>query len=181
MTDFLWLARRRGPGVVVARSTSPQGLDPVIGYGCDGVPRAALRKALRELMLMEVALAERNARRCTGAGQGAAAAAGQGAAAAAGQGADARLAMLAAHLDRLAVTGPPTIPAPWPEPPATAPKTAATAPPDARADALRDRLVPGAALVAVTPPAPCMPVMLCQPDAASLPPPIPEIGPAPFL
>ncbi|WP_299841156.1 YcaO-like family protein [uncultured Paracoccus sp.] len=46
------------PAVMVCRSISPEGQDPVIGYGCATDPVEAAQKALRELFLMEMNLME---------------------------------------------------------------------------------------------------------------------------
>lgn len=47
-----------GPAVMVCRSTSFRGQQPVLGYGCAPDPRRAAEKALREMLLMEVNLME---------------------------------------------------------------------------------------------------------------------------
>lgn len=49
---------RGQPVVMICRSMSAEGQDPVIGYGCALDPVAAARKALRELYLMEMNLME---------------------------------------------------------------------------------------------------------------------------
>lgn len=54
------------PAVMICRSMSPEGQDPVLGFGCDANPLRAARKALRELFLMEMNLMELLAARTTG-------------------------------------------------------------------------------------------------------------------
>lgn len=47
-----------GPAVMVCRSTSFRGQQPILGYGCDLDPRQSADKALREMLLMELNLME---------------------------------------------------------------------------------------------------------------------------
>lgn len=46
------------PLVMICQSTSAEGQDPLLGFGCDTNPHAAATKALRELLLMEMNLME---------------------------------------------------------------------------------------------------------------------------
>lgn len=64
-----WQIRTRPdqPVVMICRSMSPEGQDPVLGFGCGTDPIYAARKALRELYLMEMNLMELLAARLTGA------------------------------------------------------------------------------------------------------------------
>lgn len=62
-----WQIRTEGqPCVMICRSVSLEGQDPVLGFGCDEEPVAAAEKALRELLLMEMNLMELLAARATG-------------------------------------------------------------------------------------------------------------------
>lgn len=65
-TGFWLVDSAGGPSVVIARSTSLAGQEPMLGYGCDPDPVQAAAKALRELLLMEVNLMERLAIRALG-------------------------------------------------------------------------------------------------------------------
>lgn len=65
-TDIWLLASHAAPSVMVCRSTSLLGQQPILGYGCDTSPRRAAEKALRELLLMEVNLMELMAARSSG-------------------------------------------------------------------------------------------------------------------
>lgn len=66
-TGFWVLATRPGqPVVAICRSSSPEGQDPILGFGCDAEPGLAVTKALRELFLMEMNLMELLAARGTG-------------------------------------------------------------------------------------------------------------------
>ena len=56
-----------GPVVMVCRSISLRGQQPILGYGCDPEPRRAAEKALREMLLMELNLVELLAAGATGA------------------------------------------------------------------------------------------------------------------
>lgn len=66
-----WQIRTEGQAcVMICRSVSLEGQDPVLGFGCDEDPVAAAEKALRELLLMEMNLMELLAARATGDAQG---------------------------------------------------------------------------------------------------------------
>lgn len=54
------------PHVMICRSMSPEGQDMVLGFGADGCPGAAARKALNEMLLMEMNLMELMAGRAAG-------------------------------------------------------------------------------------------------------------------
>jgi hypothetical protein len=55
----LWLLQTQGaPCVIVCRSTSLGGQQPILGYGCDVSAPQAAEKALREMLLMEMNLME---------------------------------------------------------------------------------------------------------------------------
>lgn len=55
----MWLIRAaRAPCVIVCRSTSLGGQQPILGYGCDPCAPRAAEKALREMLLMEMNLME---------------------------------------------------------------------------------------------------------------------------
>lgn len=63
----LWhIATQTGPAVMVCRTTSFRGQEPVLGFGCDPSPQRAAEKALREALLMEVNLMELLAAQSTG-------------------------------------------------------------------------------------------------------------------
>ncbi len=64
-TGFWQVDSGGGPVVVIARSTNLAGQEPMLGYGCDPDAGRAARKALRELLLMEVNLMELLATRAT--------------------------------------------------------------------------------------------------------------------
>ncbi|RJL19692.1 hypothetical protein C9E82_10610 [Paracoccus siganidrum] len=65
-TGWWRIAGSAGPTVMICRSMSPEGQDPVLGFGADPDPLRAARKALRELFLMEMNLMELMAARRTG-------------------------------------------------------------------------------------------------------------------
>ncbi|SET35148.1 YcaO-like family protein [Paracoccus homiensis] len=54
------------PVVTICRSTSPEGQEPILGFGCDPSPTASAGKALREMLLMEMNLMELLAARGSG-------------------------------------------------------------------------------------------------------------------
>ncbi|WP_199258404.1 YcaO-like family protein [Paracoccus binzhouensis] len=65
-TDWWQIRSSCEPCVMVCRSMSLEGQDPVLGFGCHDDPVAAADKALRELLLMELNLMELLAARSTG-------------------------------------------------------------------------------------------------------------------
>lgn len=65
-TDWWQLRTDDNSCVMVCRSVSLEGQDPVLGFGCHDDPVAAAEKALRELLLMEMNLMELLAARATG-------------------------------------------------------------------------------------------------------------------
>ncbi|MTH34602.1 hypothetical protein GL279_08315 [Paracoccus limosus] len=67
-TDW-WLVRLAdGPCTMICRSASIEGQEPVLGYGAHPDPAEAARKAMRELLLMELNLIELLAARSHGLG-----------------------------------------------------------------------------------------------------------------
>lgn len=69
-TDWWQIHSACEPCVMVCRSVSTEGQDPILGFGCDDDPVIAAEKALRELLLMELNLMELLAARATGAQAG---------------------------------------------------------------------------------------------------------------
>jgi YcaO cyclodehydratase, ATP-ad Mg2+-binding len=64
----LWqIKSQTGPVVMVCRSVSFRGQQPILGYGCDPEPRRAAEKAVSEMFLMELNLVELLAAGATGA------------------------------------------------------------------------------------------------------------------
>lgn len=65
-TDWWQIEGASGPRTMICRSMSPEGQDPVLGYGAHRDPVRAAEKALRELLLMELNLMELLAARSFG-------------------------------------------------------------------------------------------------------------------
>ncbi|WP_323717797.1 YcaO-like family protein [Paracoccus aminovorans] len=65
-TDWWQIRSGCEPCVMVCRSVSLEGQDPILGFGCHEDPVVAAEKALRELLLMEMNLMELLAARGTG-------------------------------------------------------------------------------------------------------------------
>lgn len=59
-----------GPCVMICLSSSAQGQEPILGYGCHADPVQAAAAAMREMLLMEVNLMEAMAARFLGEGAG---------------------------------------------------------------------------------------------------------------
>ncbi|UFS66668.1 YcaO-like family protein [Paracoccus denitrificans] len=65
-TDWWQIGAAGDPRIMICRSMSPEGQDPVLGYGAHRDPVRAAGKALRELLLMELNLMELLAARSFG-------------------------------------------------------------------------------------------------------------------
>lgn len=65
-TDWWQIDAPGGPAVMICRSMSLEGQEPILGYGVHPEPRLAAEKALREMLLMEINLMELLAARSHG-------------------------------------------------------------------------------------------------------------------